>query len=92
MPDTMIRGSDLSPARQRDALACYLHRYTGDHKPMWAKRERRPDGSEYPVQFASDREWLENTLFPVTKRGTLTRRDCQSTPTWPLGTPVEVAA
>lgn len=81
---TMTRGSDLSPALQRQALATYVHRFTGDHRPAWS-RKPRDDGRPYPLQFASDREWLEHTDFPVTKTGRLAEGDCYSRPTWPNG-------
>ncbi len=88
----MLRG-DLLPERlQRDALARYLHRFTREHVPVWARKPRK-DGRRYPVQFASDAEWLARTLFPVTVRkdGTLgdhtlgTRGRCLSYATWPDG-------
>lgn len=83
-----VLGTNLSPALQREALARYCHRYTREHVPGWAKQPR-PDGSPYPVQFASDRDWLANTRFPVTKGGTLANRpgSCESRPTWPDGPP-----
>lgn len=88
----MVRG-DLLPERlQQDALRAYLHRFTRDHRPIWSKKPR-PCGNPYPVQFASDREWLSRTLFPVTVRkggrlGEHTRAGrahAHSSPTWPDG-------
>lgn len=83
------RGTDLSPECQRYALAVYVHRFTRDHVPAWA-RSPRSDGTAYPVQFASDADWLANTLFQVTGTGRLKRAlgaDCYSRPTWPDGKP-----
>lgn len=79
-------GSRLSLDDQKEVLSRYCHRYTRDHKPQWAKRPRT-DGSNYPVQFASDQEWLANTEFAVTKTGRLDRSVdfCDSRPTWPDG-------
>jgi len=79
-----LKGSELSPAVQKDALARFIHRFTRDHIPAWSKQPR-PDGSAYPVQFASDRDWLEHTLFSVNKDGSLDKRReyCFSMPTWP---------
>ena len=88
----MIRG-DLLPAKlQADALRAYLHRFTRDHIPLWS-RKPRDNGEPYPVQFASDSEWLARTLFPITVRkgGTLGdhtragKAHCRSFPTWPNG-------
>jgi hypothetical protein len=76
------KGSDLPPALQRQCLAAYVHRCTGEHIPQWA---RRGNGSNpYRVQFKDDAEWLANTYFFVTDRGQLSRRHhyCESTPTW----------
>ena len=80
------RGTELDHDSQREVLAAYVHRFTGDHKPAWA-REPMPNGKPYPVQFASDADWLANTLFEVTKAGRLNRRQryCYSRPTWPNG-------
>ena len=79
-----IPGNQLSAIDQQTVLRSYNHRYTGDHKPDWSYKSR-PDGSPYPVQFASDADWLANTLFVVTDSGRLDERvtHCQSSPTWP---------
>lgn len=80
----IVKGSQLPKNMQQEALRCWVHRYTRDHIPAWA-REPMPDGKPYPVQFASDAEWLANTEFTLTKTGRFSRRDryCRSTPTWP---------
>jgi hypothetical protein len=81
----MVLGSDLSPSVKREALARFINRYTGDHKPDWVKRATST--YLYPVQFRDDEEWLANTRFAVTAKGELDRRiiHCESTPTWPEG-------
>jgi len=82
-----IRGSDLSPELQREALARFPHRYTRDNIPEYARNLLRPNGQPYPVQFASDADWLANTWFEVTKQGQFSDRNrfCRSSPTWPDG-------
>lgn len=77
-------GHELCADDQRYVLSAYVHRFTGDHKPAWANAEWK-DGKPYPMQFASDREWLENTRFAVRRDGRLDRRVkyCHSNPTWP---------
>lgn len=77
-------GSLLRPEVQREALASFVHRFTKDHKPAWACKPR-PDGTAYPVQFASDADWLSHTIFRTRKDGELDRRHdaCESVPTWP---------
>lgn len=79
-----IPGNELPARLKAEALRRYVHRFTGEHKPQWA-REPRPDGSAYPVQFSDDADWLRNTRFPVTAKGDLAARPsyCQSSPTWP---------
>lgn len=78
-----VKGTDMSTRLQREAKACFVHRFTGDHKPLWA-RKPMPDGSAYPRQFANDQDWLANTVFAVRNDGELAKREaCISSPTWP---------
>lgn len=74
-------GDNLTPRQRSLALAGFVHRFTGDHKPHWASKPM-PNGSPYPVQFASDTDWLRNTLFYCKRDGTL-GVECRSSPTWP---------
>ena len=82
----MIIGSLMSKATQEEAKRRFVHRFTGDHKPEWAKKPM-DNGKPYPLQFENDLVWLENTLFAVRKDGKLSEgvKFCQSTPTWPNG-------
>ena len=78
-------GNRLSLDDQKYVLGAYVHRYTKDHKPAWASKPWK-DGQPYPVQFASDADWLEHTLFNVSRSGRVIRRlgqECYSRPTWP---------
>lgn len=77
-------GSELSPEDRKHVLASYVHRFTREHRPQWAAGIWK-DGKPYPVQFASDAEWLAHTRFAVTAGGSLDHRvkECQSAPTWP---------
>ena len=79
-----IRGTELSKRLQREVLSIFAHRYTGDHRPSWSNQEWK-DGKPYPLQFANDLDWLANTSFPITEKGTIDRRvdHCYSNPTWP---------
>lgn len=79
-----IKGSEMCLKLQREALAMFVHRFTKDHIPQWA-RIPRDNGKFYPVQFASDQDWLEHTMFWINKDGSLSRKRnyCQSSPTWP---------
>lgn len=82
--DRTLRGDQLCPADQKEVLASYVHRFTRQHVPAWAK-EPWKDGKPYPVQFDSDADWLAHTEFTVTKAGRLDHRshDCWSHHTWP---------
>jgi len=77
-------GTQLNEQDRRHVLAAFVHRFTAEHRPQWAS-EPRPDGGEYEVQFASDEDWLANTLFAVRNDGRLDGRArfCKSSPTWP---------
>lgn len=82
---TMMTGDKLTAADQHRVLARYVHRFTGEHKPQWATKPWK-DGQAYPVQHATDAEWLQNTRFHVRANGELDDRfkSCESNPTWPL--------
>lgn len=79
----MKLGTDLTPAQQREVLACYVYRST----PENTFETRLPESlrSKGPLQFKDDADWLTHTEFAVTKAGNLHRRArfCHSTPTWP---------
>jgi hypothetical protein len=81
---SIAQGSELCAEDQKRVLSEYVHRFTRDHKPKWAADEWK-DGKPYPVQFASDADWLANSWFAVRKDGRLDERkhSCYSSPTWP---------
>ena len=73
------------------AQAQFVHRYTLEHVPAWARKPFAADGyprfGQYPApQYRTDRDWYENTVFPG--EGSLSKRSryCESNnPSWPLG-------
>lgn len=66
------------------ACASFVHRYTMEHKPAWASKPCS-DGKFYAPQYATDREWYDNTTFPG-EPGHLGDDHAYSTgQTWPLG-------
>lgn len=68
-----------------EAKRRYVHRFTMEHVPAWARKVRE-DGTYYAPQYRSDREWYENTVFPPQHPLGKRCRDCYSTgQTWPLG-------
>lgn len=70
------------------ACAQYVHRFTMQHTPAWA-RDIRPDGTYYAPQYRTDAEWYENTIFPGEKNHPDYPRRveyCYATgQTWPMG-------
>ncbi len=84
IPEGMRRGSDLHPQDKQYVLSAFIHRFTRNHTPTWAQTARE-DGSQYPVQFDNDDDWLNNTAFYIRKDGRLNMRNksCYSCPTWP---------
>jgi hypothetical protein len=80
----------------QQACAKYVHRYTMEHVPAWARKPldrsqlvvNKPadEGDYYAPQFRSDLEWYENTLFPGEPGHIGRRTHCYTTgQTWPLG-------
>jgi hypothetical protein len=82
--DNMTLGANLSPADRAYVLKSFVHRFTGDTTPLWAKQPK-PNGAAYPLPFLNDQDWLANTKFLTTKAGRLDKRarSCDSIPTWP---------
>lgn len=72
----------------KEAQFKYVHRFTMEHVPQWA-REKRADGTFYAPQYASDEEWYKLSLFPGDKEYPFTGQmhgACLSrNQTWPLG-------
>lgn len=73
-----------------EARRKYVHRYTMEHVPQWARqRPCDPGGTEtryYAPQFRTDREWFENTVFPPNHPAGPRVTDCYTNgQTWPLG-------
>ena len=69
------------------AKAAYVHRYTMEYVPEWAKQQA-PNGRYYAPQYRTDAEWFANTLFPPNNPVARSKRDtsCFSTnQSWPLG-------
>jgi len=77
-----IKGTLLSSQDKEYVLNAFVHRFTGNHMPRWASGNYK----KYP-HFIDDTDWLENSLFNVTKSNRLDHRfsHCESTQTWPNG-------
>ena len=75
----------MRPISFNRARNTYIHRYTLDHIPAWAREPHKP-GIWYAPQYASDREWYEHTLFPGEGGIERDSKFCSSTrQTWPCG-------
>ena len=72
------------PITFEQAKAQYIHRYTMEHVPAWAKR-RSGNGKFYAPQFRTDAEWYENAKFDG-ESDLADKEYCHvSGETWPLG-------
>lgn len=82
-----VFGSELNATDQAYVLGTFVHRYTKENIPAWAKQKRR-NGKLYRPQFTTDAEWLAHTMFNVLASGRIDRNrySCMATPTWPDGT------
>jgi len=68
------------------AKAKYVHRYTMEYIPAWARIRNTDNGKFHAPQYRSCREWYENTTFPGGPGLHGNNRHCMSTgQTWPLG-------
>lgn len=67
------------------AKAQYVHRFTMDHKPVWAKLPS-DHGKFFAPQYASDREWYDGCVFPGEPGLHGNSKHCESAAgSWPLG-------
>ena len=67
------------------AKAQYVHRFTMEHVPQWAKRPMN-DGRYYAPQFRTDAEWYANTRFPGEPGHLGGKNECTTlNQTFPLG-------
>lgn len=67
------------------AKSLYVHRFTMEHVPQWAKRPLN-DGRYYAPQYRTDQEWYDNSTFPGEPGHVNGPRECFSTgQTFPLG-------
>lgn len=66
------------------AKGLYVHRYTLEHIPEWARKSH--EGKFYAPQYRTDSEWYDNTLFPGEDFVSERSRHCYTNgQTWPLG-------
>lgn len=75
----------IRPITFAQAKAQFVHRYTMEHVPDWAKRPNQGQGLWYAPQYRTDLEWYENTYFHGENE--LAKQDsCYSyNMSWPLG-------
>ena len=62
----------------------YVHRFTADHIPDWA-RQKADNGRYHAPGFSSDRDWYEKTIFPGEGNISSRSRFCESKPDFPFG-------
>ena len=59
----------------------YSYRYTMEHIPAWARIINQGNGKYYAPQYKTDKEWYDNTDFPLNNKGYCISKN----PSWPLG-------
>ncbi len=81
----LLKGSELSKDDQVYVLGAFIYRHTGDHRAAWMCKKVADGEQDEPLQFASDKDWLENTEFEVNKNNKFKKMmgKCFSNPTWP---------
>jgi len=93
----MQRTTTARPISFEQAKSQYVHRFTMEHTPAWAKRSFHQAGTpldkypnadkEWPApHYRTDKEWYDATTFPG--EGHLSKRanHCETSgQTWPLG-------
>jgi hypothetical protein len=68
------------------ACAQYVHRFTMQHIPQWARKPCEGNGKFYAPAYRTDAEWYNNTKFPGEDGHIGNRNHCFTTgQTWPLG-------
>lgn len=80
--------TDKRPTLEQ-AKAKYVHRFTMEHIPEWARKPVEP-GKFYAPQYRSDAEWYAHTVFPgepeyVAMFGRARSHCYTKEATWPLG-------
>ena len=74
----------IRPLTFEQAKSQFVHRFTMEHVPSWAKQQRE-DGSYYAPQYSSDLEWYNRTFFKGESE-LPSNKSCYSyDPSWPLG-------
>lgn len=53
----------MRPITFEQAKAQYVHRYTMEHVPAWAREINPGNGKYYAPGYSTDLEWYENTEF-----------------------------
>ena len=75
------------PITLEQAKARYVHRFTMEHVPAWARLAIWSEsGAKYHApQFNSDQEWYDKTLFHGESELATLKHCYTSGQTWPLG-------
>lgn len=74
-----------------EAKARYVHRYTSEHVPPWARKPQYDETTGefigyYMPHYATDLEWYENTVFPGERDLHDNCGHCESrNQSWPMG-------
>ena len=66
-----VKGSELRPDVQREALDRFCHRMTIEAQRRWPEFAAYMVSSGWKMPDRTDKEWLANTLFWIRKDGKL---------------------
>lgn len=89
LDEALVKGKDLTPAQHKEVLSAFVHRHTGEHKPSWANKPM-PNGNKYEPTHKTDKEWVHDHAFHVTKKtGKLSRKHQSAVPHYMAETEVK---
>ena len=66
LAEELIHGKKLNPEQHKKVLNAYVHRYTGEHKPAWAKKTM-PNGEACKPTHKTDKDWVHDHAFYFNK-------------------------
>ena len=79
-----MKTNQSRPISFEQAKAQFVHRFTMEHVPIWAK-DQRGDGTFYAPQYSSDLEWYQSTKFKGESELADKSHCYASGQTWPIG-------
>ena len=69
-----LTGDKLTPEDRKHVLDAYIYRMTVESVKRWPNTSETMRDGGFNLPQITDEEWLQNTLFRVTKSGRLDKR------------------